>query len=48
MELKFVIGKLKHTVKRSKKKDEVGKLISIAKKMLEKGYSEEDIADILR
>ena len=48
MELNFVIGKLKHTVKRSKKKDEVGKLISIAKKMLEKGYSEEDIADILR
>ena len=29
-------------------KDEVGKLINIAKKMLEKGYSEEDIADILR
>lgn len=48
MELNFVIGKLKHTVKRSKKKDEVGKLISIAKKMLEKGYSEEDISDILR
>ncbi|MCH5226776.1 MAG: ORF6N domain-containing protein [Muribaculaceae bacterium] len=48
MELNFVIGKLKHTVKRSKKKDEVGKLISIAKKMLEKGYSEEDIADILK
>ena len=48
MELNFVIGKLKHTVKRSKKKDEVGNLISIAKKMLEKGYSEEDIADILR
>ena len=48
MELNFVIGKLKHTVKRSKKKDEVGKLISIAKKMLEKGYSEEEIAEILK
>ena len=48
MELNFVIGKLKHTVKRRKKNEEVGKLISIAKKMLEKGYSEEDIADILK
>ena len=48
MEVNFVIGKLKHTVKRSKKKDNVDKLISIAKKMLEKGYSEEDIADILK
>ena len=48
MELNFVIGKLKHTVKRSKKKDEVGKLISIAKKMLEKGFSEEEIAEILK
>ena len=48
MELNFVIGKLKHTVKRRKKNEEEGKLISIAKKMLEKGYSEEDIADILK
>ena len=48
MELNFVIGKLKHTVKRSRKKDNVDKLISIAKKMLEKGYPEEEIAEILK
>ena len=48
MELNFVIGKLKHTVKRSRKKDNVDKLIHIAKKMLERGYSEEEIAEILK
>ena len=48
MELNFVIGKLKHTVKRSKKNDNIVKLISIAKKMLEKGCTEEEIAEILK
>lgn len=48
MELNFVIGKLKHTVKRRKKNEDIGKLISIAKKMLERGYSEEEIAEILK
>ena len=48
MELNFVIGKLKHTVKRKKKNEDVGKLISIAKRMLERGYSEEEIAEILK
>lgn len=48
MELNFVIGKLKHTVKRKKKNEEVGKLIIIAKKMLERGFSEDEIAEILK
>lgn len=48
MELNFVIGKLKHTVKRKKKNEDIGKLISITKKMLERGYSEEEIAEILK
>ena len=48
MELNFVIGKLKHTVKRRKKNEDIGKLISIAKKMLERGFSEEEIAEILK
>ena len=48
MELNFIIGKLKHTVKRKKKNEDIGKLISIAKKMLERGYSEEEITELLK
>lgn len=34
--------------RRKKKNEDIGKIISIAKKMLERGYSEEEITEILK
>lgn len=48
MEVNIFIGKFKHTVKRTRRPELRDKLAEIAGRLLDKGFSEEEIKDILK